>query len=274
VEVILMETRHRYLLLIPAMAFAALMAALGMGCQPGVAVLGGGLTDLGGASNAPDPWIRTGGGSIPDGSGVSGTTVTYDSAQVRALALSMSYEPVSGTRVVLVAADGQTMVATSSDGVSTTGGLNSRSAGLFAFNCLGTGKYVLSIDLNRNLVPTLAEVRTDTVEGIRSKVVASLVPSGSVSQDGKETELDLSCSTSRVSPNSGPVVVSGVFAHLNQASPDIVWVMQTKTDATIQPGPKASQVVVVPGQVEGSLSIRASLETGRTREVRIDVEGS
>jgi len=217
--------------------------------------------------------VRTGGGSIPDGVPVVGTVVEYKLLTgVPSDASSPSYMPVSGVDVTIADATGAIEVTNTSDGFLPDGGYDPLPAGGFVFADANPGRSRLTFDINGDSNATEAYVSVKGDE--RCEVIAGLVSDGSVAPDGLNAKVRASCDEKRVPPGSEPVLVCATIEHLRNAWPEIVWVMQTATDATLVPGSRPNEVLVVPGALEGKVRVYAYLEDARSNGVGIAIRAN
>jgi len=254
--------QHLRRLLVAMALSAGVSVALLSGCQ-----VSGTLPDDG-------PWdsaeVRTGGGSIPDGAAVAGTVATYQrtlGVSARALwALPQVLE--TGTEVTITGVDGRTDRTTAGNG-----GLDGRTGGpsgrRFAFGGSYEGDYVVSFARGDSWNTT--RVHLSRRNGQRCEIVAGLLSPDADIADVEDGRLRVFCDTERPRIGQAPTLVYATLGGVREARPEIVWVMQTDTDASLLPSGRPDEVFVVAGQRGGKVAVWAQLGNATSRAVGLRV---
>jgi len=217
----------------------------------------------GGAPTSDNPaasstGIRTGGGSIPDGEDVSGVVVSSTNTLpplVRSAGAD-AYVPAEGAQVVLEGPDGAREVCvTGSDG-------------RFAFRAPHSGRSLLRFDLNGN--SNAADIQVKVRGGKRTEVVAGLVPEDSQAPAGSRDRIRIAADAPWVRPGE-PVYVRAFLQRAATGCPEIVWLMETRTDASIFPTSDPNVLEVRAGSGTGWVEVQARLERAESNTVRLFV---
>ncbi len=252
-----------------------LWIALGVGLLVAALALAGGCGAGSGTldDSAGDAGARTGGGSIPDGAKVEGhvyAKVGVSSSapvQIRGSANPPSLPtipgsgtsattPASGIRVTLGMPDGGTL-ETYAD-----------SNGKFEFAAPYQGQWPLSFELASGVRSTTVDVAP--LGGRRSELLARFVQTGGTAP----VPGALVVSLAQPGAPSGPsTALRATDNGVEVTSTDIIWTMETLTDATITPAASQGVAVVNGGTITGSAEVRARVPAGVSNTLTLSIAG-
>jgi len=209
---------------------------------------------LTGSPADPSTAIRTGGGSIPDGEMVSGVVVSsYGSLPSLSRSVgSGGYVPASGASVVLEGPAGTVATGTTD------------ADGCFALETPHCGRSFLRFDLNGN--SNAADIQVKAKGGKRTEVVAGLVPEDYEAPAGGRNRIRVFAADPWVGPGES-VYVRASLQRIATACPEIVWLMETRTDASVFPTSDPSILEVRAGSETGWVEVQARLERAKSNKV-------
>jgi hypothetical protein len=230
------------------------------GCQAGMSP---GLDETGGLGDAGGPAdARTWGGSIPDGGYITGRVVTYSAPTgyrvlVRCTSDSITTYPYYGALVTLASADGKKQYAKT--------GWDGR----FAITKPCAGAASLSFFLRITEEKVGFDVSSST--GVRHDSIAALAIGEPITAASSATKLSITAPAGALTPYGRAATLQATLAGATLLGRDIVWTMRTDTDATIALGRDPSKLVVTPGALTGTITLRAESETAVSNEITLQV---
>jgi len=151
--------------------------------------------------------------------------------------------------------------------------------GVFGFDNPQAGKSTLSFDLNGDGVDTQVGINVSANDAIRTEVIAGVLPLDATS-DKKHSKVSIEAGTTTLflSNPTARAVVSATVDDLTVATPDLVWVMETQTDARMVPFEVGDgvyvtdKVVVLPRSTQGEVVIWAQLPDKKSNNASISIK--
>lgn len=208
---------------------------------------------------------RLTGGSVPDGELVNGTVVASwllpPGATARGFAMPLvgGYIPARGASVVLLGPDGLPVQAESDD------------LGRFSLDASGRQHGRLTFALGDGSNGTTVELKLKKHESVY--VVAGLVPDGESVSAGLDPEVSIRANATRV-PVGATVLISATIDDPSIPASELVWVMRTGTDATLEPTARPDRIIVRTGLESGEAKVTAHLGDGKSHTITIHIEAS
>jgi len=243
---------RQWLFLVPAIVTAAVGIAAGLaGC---------GISDIAGLPADEAAGARLTGGSIPGGEKVEGVVVdSPGGAGVRDLD-GDGYDPAVGADVNLT--------AQSTEPMHTTTGND----GWFGFDDPPAGRCHISFDLDGDSQSTDVSVHQRGSD--RSQLVAWLLSPDEQDQAShrKHNAVRLREETDCMSPGDEQSITATVDGYSGKAR-ELVWVMQTRTDARLVPTGSPDVTRLVAGSESGVVWVQAQLSESKSRRIRINIMG-
>jgi len=211
-----------------------------------------------------DASVRLTGGSIPGGQKVCGYALCpFDGAGVRDVGGALWV--LADALVTLQGPSGATLSDWTDDGA-------------FGFDNPADGPSTLSFDLNGDGLDTQVTINVNARSPLRTEVCAGVLPStGDTGTKHTKVEVNASATKLLLSDPGAQAVVSATVDGLATATPDLVWVMETTTDARLVPlgvgdGVYVTdRVVVMPRTTQGEVTIWAQVPGARSVRVSMKI---
>lgn len=247
--------RHPVEIAVAVLVGIAIMATI-MGCTASA------LTPFGTGDEAG---MRLSGGSCPGGQKVCGYALRpFSGVSARGLGDEL-WELADGAVVTLQGPVGAPLT-------------DETYQGAFGFEDPPVGESVLSFDANGDGQPTEVKIDVKDKAEERTEVVAGVL-NLSANMSGRHSKIQVEASTDELLlTDPGPqAVVSATVDDLSVASPDLVWVMETKTDARMMPFAvgggvySTDKVVIRAGNIKGRVKIWAQLPDKESNTLMIGI---